>query len=147
MEIPVFSSTFSSAFFLPFSSALSTASLAVDSTLFFTFCSTFFLAFLRMPPICAWADTPTENANAMNAESAMILFFFIYHGTSPLLLIKENAVSEARAFELSIQCLILYAFFRPLPDRQKNAQIRSHNVGFRNNLGGCISGRRQSLWL
>ena len=147
MEIPVFSSTFSSAFFLPASVALSTASSAVDSTFFFTFCSTFFLAFLRMPPICAWAGTPTENANAMNAESAMILFFFIYHGTSPLPPIKGNAVSEARAFGLSIQCLILYAFFRSLPDRQKNAQIRSHNVGFRNNLGGCISGRRQSLWL
>lgn len=25
--------------------------------------------------------------------------------------------------------------------------MRCHNVGFRNNLGGCISGRRQSLWL
>ena len=98
-----------------------------------------------MPPICAWADTPTENANAMNAESTMILFFFIYHGTSPLPLIKGNAVSEARAFELSIQCLILYAFFRPLSDRRKNVQMRCHNVGFLDNLGGWISGRRQSL--
>ena len=99
MEIPVFSSTFSSAFFLPASVALSTASSAVDSTFFFTFCSTFFLAFLRMPPICAWAGTPTENANAMNAESAMILFLLrgLVVATSPSPRFKGDAVSEAWA--------------------------------------------------